>query len=179
MRLPVLILLFVTVSSLADTQVTHTFEYGKPAKAAQVNRNFTDLATAIDNAGVPLAVSLENVDAYFGSPAAITLSQCSDLEPLLRNTLQLKLDGGNAEGYLAATQIPAMDQQALSDMTQVLSELVSNPLFKRPYAMRLLSREATSGAVDGVVTKSIVNCNSAGWFQRLEESPVSANAAQN
>jgi len=178
MRLSVLTLLFITVTSFADTQVSHTFKDGDPAKAAEVNQNFTDLATAIDKAKVPLAMSLNNIDPYTGSPAAVTLIQCTDMEPLLRNTLQLKLNGGNAEGYVAATQVPVLDRQALADIAQILSELASNPLFKRPYAMRLLSREATSGAVDGVVTNSINSCSRNGWFQQIEASPLSSSAAQ-
>ena len=172
-------LIFLCVNALADTQVTYTFKDGETAEAAEVNQNFTDLATAIDNSRVPLALSFGEFSPWIGEPAAITLIECADVEPLLRNTLQIKLDRGNAAGYVAATKIPAMDLEALSDLTQVLSELFRNPLLKRSYAMRLLSREATSGAVDDLVTKYLHDCNSNGWFQQLEASPFSANATQN
>ena len=47
-RLLIAGLLLVSVNTVADTQVTHTFRDGTSANAAEVNTNFDDLEAAID-----------------------------------------------------------------------------------------------------------------------------------
>lgn len=75
----------VSSAALAQTEVPNTFESGQPANAADVNANFTALATAIDN----LATRVTTLESASGD-SALTL------EDLVGNTYCIAFFGNLA-----------------------------------------------------------------------------------
>ncbi len=66
-----IIALMVSGSSFAQTQVPNTFQAGQPARATEVNENFTTLSGAVDTNAAAVSTNATAIQILEGTPASM------------------------------------------------------------------------------------------------------------
>ena len=98
-RLLIAGLLLVSVNTVADTQVTHTFEDGDIIKAEEFNKNFDDLEAAIDTVLSTATGGAIALTSTAGGSNAISLTTNRDTN----ETIVVTNRQGQSDGAIALT----------------------------------------------------------------------------
>lgn len=186
----VTVLLILATTAGTKAQTLNQFQNGERADAEEINENFSALKQAIqtqagctasqDGSDVRIVCgdgslgtvsdggSVTTVVPYAGTPANVL--DCTSLTTFVEKVIELKLNGDNVLGYLAAAEFPTMDADVRRDVLATLQEILSTSFLNSDYSNRyfqaLITEKLTAEAVEHFETQ----CRTEMWFERLETS---------